>query len=183
MEYLHRSVQSLWWRWLLTRCGIFDGSGNHRLVSGCDRQRDYEKLPGGICADSNWPFANAVSLDRNSDLQCFTESCPIDCDSVVWRFRSTRLSLVILGSPDLWRRCGRHYRSLASSGVASSHVRRLCRWHNRRRGQPLATKRLTAAHPHRKRGGGAEFGSTPAAQDVNVTLRQLRYFDALVQSL
>src|SRR5262249_4979930 len=122
MEYLHRSVQSLWWRWLLTRCGIFDGSGNHRLVSGCDRQRDYEKLPGGICADSNWPFADAVSLDRNSDLQCFTESCSLDCDSVVWRVRSTRISLVILGSPDLWRRGGRHYRSLASSGVASGRV-------------------------------------------------------------
>src|SRR5262249_44796577 len=99
------------------------GSGNHRVVSGCDRQRDYEELPGGICADSNWPFADVVSLDRNSDLQCFTESCSLDCDSVVWRVRSTWLSLVILGRPDLWRRGGRHYRSLASSGVASGRVR------------------------------------------------------------
>src|SRR6476646_190871 len=120
MEYLHGSVQPLWWRWLFTRRGIFDGSGDHRVVSGCDRQRDHEELPGGICADSNWPFADVVSLDRNSDLQCFTKSCSLDCDSVVWRFRSTRLSLVILGSSDLWRRGGRHYRSLAPSGVASS---------------------------------------------------------------
>jgi hypothetical protein len=64
--------------------------------AGCDRQRDHEELPGGICTDSNWPFANAVSLDRNSDLQCFTESCPLDCDCVIWRFRSTRLSLVMV---------------------------------------------------------------------------------------
>src|SRR5215467_10227426 len=123
MEYLHRSVQSLWWRWLFTRRGIFDGSGDHRIVSGCDRQRDHEELSGGICADSNWPITDVVSLDRNSDLQCFTKSCSLDCDSVVWRFRSTRLSLVILGSSDHWRRGGRHYRSLAPSGVASSHVR------------------------------------------------------------
>jgi hypothetical protein len=66
------------------------------ITAGCDRQRDHEELPGGICTDSNWPFANAVSLDRNSDLQCFTESCPLDCDCVIWRFRSTRLSLVMV---------------------------------------------------------------------------------------
>src|SRR5262245_12674059 len=123
MEYLHYSIQPLWWHWLLTRCGIFDGSGDHRFVSVCDRLRDHEELPGGICTHSNWPFANAVSLDRNSDLQCVTESCPLDCDCIVWRFRSTRLSLVILGSPDLWWHGGRHYRSLASSGVASGSVR------------------------------------------------------------
>src|SRR4029078_10002101 len=97
---------------------MFDGSGDHRIVSGCDCQRDYEELPGGICTDSDWPFADAVSLDRHSDLQCFTKPGALDCDCAVWRFRSSRLSLVILGSPHLWWRGRRHYRPLAASGAA-----------------------------------------------------------------
>ena len=40
--------------------------------------------------------------------------------ALFWRLRSTRLSLVILGSPHLWWRGGRHYRPLAPSRVASS---------------------------------------------------------------
>jgi regulatory helix-turn-helix LysR family protein/PAS domain-containing protein len=68
----------------------------------------------------------------------------------------------------------------------SSHALLQTKFPIRRRGQPLAIKRLRTGHLHRKASldrGGGEFGSTPAAQDVNVTLRQLRYFDALVQSL
>jgi hypothetical protein len=45
------------------------GEIDHRFVSVCDRLRDHEELPGAICTDSNWPFANTGSLDRNSDLQ------------------------------------------------------------------------------------------------------------------
>ena len=33
----------------------------------------------------DWPFADAVSLDRNSDLQCFTKPGALDCDCAVRR--------------------------------------------------------------------------------------------------
>ena len=93
---LHRRSNSFTGR-ALDEVRIFDGSGDHRIVSGCDCQRDYEELPAGICTDSDWPFADAVSLDRNSDLQCVTKPGALDCDCAVWRFRSTRLSLAIPG--------------------------------------------------------------------------------------